>query len=81
MKTTKITQSIGRTIQLNENDYIKLHISREAEIGFIYDAVTDAVTEEDPVHCQQDLFKQIKKELNQQAKDLLAKAYDKTHNH
>ena len=78
MKITKVSQHIGRTIQLGENDYIKLDITKEAELegdGFVTDGKGGfkGVKAENGKKVQSDLFKMIKEEINKQTEELLNK--------
>ena len=75
MRVTKITQRVGRTIQLGDNDYIKIDISKEVELGQI---MKDGDLKfEDHREVQQLIFEEIKKEINVQTADLLNKKKNK----
>ena len=63
MKITKISQTVSRTIQLDDLNFVKLGITKEADIG----------PDEDSQQAQADLFNIARTELNAQAKILLKK--------
>jgi hypothetical protein len=75
MRTTKINQRIARTIQVGDNDYIKLDISKEVELEQ-YLSKDNLILWEDDSKIQMEVFEQIKQELNKQTKDLLKNKKD-----
>lgn len=72
MKVIKISQRIGRTVQISENDYIKIDVHHEAELGMVIDSEGNIVGD-DAKECQAKLFSDVKEILNTQTKKLLKK--------